>query len=726
MNASPDRVLEDAEGLAELTLYTPALLFTADATGQFEYINARWRDYVGEGADGMLGSGWTKFIHPDDTGRVFDEWTRAIALGVPYKSQWRFVRNDGTYRWTEIRAEARRDDAGNIQRWFGCGTDVDAQRRALEALDFLAETGATVAAPQNDVASLLDRLAHAALEGLADISIFDIKEEDGTPTRFVVASPRTRQSSLEVTRAFRPPGPDEPHPIARALHDGQAIHIPFVDETFIQGQISPPSRQAAWRFVDIRSIVCAPMVTSGQTLGALTLLRTGASVPFDGADLKVIQEVARRAAIAVENMRLKDRERREALNLRAFADVGAALGASLGLRTTLDEAMRVIVPERADWAFVNLTDEHGDLRLAGVFHRDAEVGRFLSRHVGQLYARGDNRQGSAAVVRDRVPLFLEEIDYVEKRRTVSADVLDTFSQAGLESVIIVPLYSSSAVRGTLHLCMNKGGRKFARTDVEFFAELARRMAPAIANAEHFERERRVAQSFQDAALPASLPNVARFSFYAIYEAGKSEALVGGDWYDAFSLDDGRIVVSIGDVAGSGLTAAVTMSGVRQAIRAAAHVNADPNVILAAADHAVQEDAEHRFVTAFVGVIEPDDEVTIHYQSAGHPAPLLWAPDGSLTELDHDGPPLGIAADRARQSHRCVLPAGSLLALYTDGLTESTRDILEGEARVRDALLDPSVHRAQDPAKMLHDRVLAEASRDDVAILIVKTSGDRRP
>ena len=372
------------------------------------------------------------------------------------------------------------------------------------------------------------------------------------------------------------------------------------------------------------------MVIPGRVMGALTLLRTGTSVPFEAPDVRVIEEVARRAAVAIENVRLKEREARAARNLQFFADMGESLSESLGLQATLDAAIQVIVPARADWAYINLTDEHGDLRLAAVYHPDETKRRAIAAHIGELFARDDGLEGTTPdVIRTRSPVLRETVDYTNAARIVNPPVLEALWNAGYARFVVVPLFAGAAVRGTVHLNASGTERIFTQADVDFFAEFARRLAPAVANAELFERERRVARSFQDAALPSSLPDVPGFAFDAIYEAGRAEALVGGDWYDAFSLVDGRIVVSIGDVAGSGLSAAVTMASVRQAIRGAAHVLADPNVMLDAADRSL-DDPEGRFVTAFAGVIDPVAR-TITYQTAGHPSPLLRTRDGGLTE-----------------------------------------------------------------------------------------------
>lgn len=513
---------------------------------------------------------------------------------------------------------------------------------------------------------------------------------------------------MNAIQAFETPKKGESHPIARAMFMGKALHIPYVDEAFIQLSITPKQRQEAWRTVDIRSLVCAPLITSSQDLGALTLLRTGKSVPFEMQDVNVIEEVARQAAVTIENIRLKKREQQSARNIQAFADIGKALAECLGVRQTLNAVMRAIVPKHADLAFINLLDEDGDLRPFAVHYHDQSMKQELSfAHADHMHTGSDDWESARKVIQTRLPLFV---------RNTTHWTFETIGDIGPASMAIIPLITGSSVRGTLHLYMENK----AHLDIDFLQELAHRIASAVANAEVFERERRVAQSFQEAALPSSLPTVPGFVFHAIYEAGKTEATVGGDWYDAFSLVDGRIVVSIGDVAGSGLSAAVTMANVRQAIRAAAHVRADPAVMLTAAEHAVLEDPEQRFVTAFVGVIDPaPGSARITYQSAGHPPPILWKPTGKLSKLQNQGPPLSLRMGRKQRNKICTLPSGSLLILFTDGLIESTHDVLEGERSVWEALLNPSLHAAKNPAKILHDTVLIEGSRDDTAILMVK-------
>lgn len=245
-----------------------------------------------------------------------------------------------------------------------------------------------------------------------------------------------------------------------------------------------------------------------------------------------------------------------------------------------------------------------------------------------------------------------------------------------------------------------------------------RRQAGVAARTNFAREHRASLAFQQAALPRRLPVVPGLSFSAIYEAAQADALVGGDWYDAFALRDGRIVLSAGDVSGNGLNAAVTMSAVRQAIRGAAQLYPDPVAVLDAADRVLRSEQPDTIVTAFVGVLEPQT-LGFAYASAGHPPALLSRHDGTVVELTAVDLPLGLRDERTRvESQWMILPDRSLLVLYTDGLTEATRDILEGERRVHAALSSPAIAAASEPAEALRNAVLTEAV-DDVAILIVR-------
>lgn len=241
----------------------------------------------------------------------------------------------------------------------------------------------------------------------------------------------------------------------------------------------------------------------------------------------------------------------------------------------------------------------------------------------------------------------------------------------------------------------------------------------------YEREHAIATSLQHAALPAALPDIPGFQFDAFYESAQDEANIGGDWYDAVCLNDGRILISVGDVAGSGLEAAVTMAAMRQAIRAVAQVYADPLTMLDAADRTLKEQHPGSMVTAFVGVVDPVTH-SMKYASAGHPPPLLREPDGTITMLRAQSLPLGLRLRDDRSEAVARVAPGSLAVFYTDGLSESTRDVFDGERRLCAALEDPLVRNSDHPATAIKEAVFAGASAvDDVAVLAMRVgSADR--
>jgi serine phosphatase RsbU (regulator of sigma subunit)/anti-sigma regulatory factor (Ser/Thr protein kinase) len=266
-------------------------------------------------------------------------------------------------------------------------------------------------------------------------------------------------------------------------------------------------------------------------------------------------------------------------------------------------------------------------------------------------------------------------------------------------------------------------RTIERDDVardEALTELARTNVAQEYLKRELDREHRASTAFQEAALPSRLPSVPGMQFRAIYRAAKAEALVGGDWYDAFRMDDGRIFLSIGDVMGSGLLAAVTMGAVRQALRGAAQILAEPMEILDAADRALRSEQPDRIVTAFVGILDPITLV-FTYASAGHPPPLIRSASAEISTLGGSGLPLGLRATQTFNSepaNATILENSSLMVLYTDGLIEATHDIEVGEARVRQALETPTVWNAENPAAAISDFVLDEVL-DDVAILTIR-------
>jgi serine phosphatase RsbU (regulator of sigma subunit)/anti-sigma regulatory factor (Ser/Thr protein kinase) len=291
-----------------------------------------------------------------------------------------------------------------------------------------------------------------------------------------------------------------------------------------------------------------------------------------------------------------------------------------------------------------------------------------------------------------------------------------------DSSIVVPLQLGGQTFGTMTFAYAESGRVYRSEDGELFEEIARRVALAIDHAARFAQERRIAEGLQRTSLPATLPTIDGISLDAVYQPARADERVGGDWYDAFEVAGEKLIVTVGDVMGSGVDAAVTMNAVRQSIRGAAEVTFDPVTILNAAGRALVKNGADRIVTAFVGVLDLKSG-TMTYASAGHPPACVRSNDGSISMLTSTGVPLGIAIDEVEERSRSTqLRPGDLLVLYTDGLTELHRDPISGEQELISSLRDipDNVSAAEEIRKAL----IAGDPYDDVAILTLRMLGDR--
>lgn len=304
----------------------------------------------------------------------------------------------------------------------------------------------------------------------------------------------------------------------------------------------------------------------------------------------------------------------------------------------------------------------------------------------------------------------------------TAGTVPTFDDVPSDSspgVLDFALIARDRTLGVLRVARPTGSAHAVATNRELFEDLAVRIAVAIDSAQIYAREHHVADTLQRALLPDRLPHPGTQHFDAAYLPGAEEAIVGGDWYDAFSLPDGRIAVSIGDVAGHGLRAAIVMGEVRQAFRAAALNPKSPSLVLERANTIMNMRANPVMVTAIFGIIDPTTS-TLTYAVAGHPPPVLGMPDGTVQRLPADGIPLGIADTIDARDWTFTLPSGSIIAFYTDGLIEYSRDVIAGEERLLEAMRAEVFEPSATPARSLLRRIFATTKNtDDVAALVVR-------
>jgi serine phosphatase RsbU (regulator of sigma subunit) len=312
-------------------------------------------------------------------------------------------------------------------------------------------------------------------------------------------------------------------------------------------------------------------------------------------------------------------------------------------------------------------------RVKRVLQADTAAVLLLDRSAGQLVATAASgieeevRQGvriplgtgfAGRVAASREPVILTTVDHTTVRNPLLVD-------RGIRSLLGVPLLAGGNVIGVLHVG-SLSGRPFGRQDAELLQLAADRAALAL-HSLMSQDDALAAVALQRSLLPTALPVMPGLDLAARYVTGSGA--VGGDWYDVFALPDGRLGVVVGDVAGSGLEAAVIMGRMRSALRAYALETADPATVLRLLDRKIQYFEPDAMATVLYGLYTPGTSELVA-SSAGHLPPVLAAPGvpAGLLPVEPD-PPIGTADDPRRRSATAFIPPGALLCCFTDGLVE---------------------------------------------------------
>jgi phosphoserine phosphatase RsbU/P len=238
----------------------------------------------------------------------------------------------------------------------------------------------------------------------------------------------------------------------------------------------------------------------------------------------------------------------------------------------------------------------------------------------------------------------------------------------------------------------------------------------------------LAQTLQESLLPSRLPIIPGLQVAARYVAGGTGAEVLGDFYDVFPSVRGSWGMVVGDVCGKGVSAAKSTALARYTLRAEAHRETRPRLILAALNQALLEwlTDDPRFLTAIYATVRPTAVgATVQICSGGHPLALVHRADGRVQTFGQPGTLLGILHDPDLYDSRALLRPGDSLVLFTDGVTEARGHVdheLYGEDRLRDVIAglgDMSAARIADTIQQAALAFSGGASSDDTVALVLK-------
>ncbi|WP_211266900.1 SpoIIE family protein phosphatase [Nonomuraea candida] len=441
-------------------------------------------------------------------------------------------------------------------------------------------------------------------------------------------------------------------------------------------------------------------------------------------------------ALDISHSRARDR-------LALLREASVRIGSTLEVGKTAQELADLAVPVLADYVTVDLSqaalpDAEPLQRLAAT-----EVSIPVFRRAGVASVHDGIPEslwpvGQAVFVPPRSPFTT----VMASRRPHFEAVLDTspgtwldqdpdrariIRRTGMHTLIIVPLEARGDLLGIAVFVRNANPAPFTRDDLLLAEELAARAALSLDNARRYTRERTTALALQRDLLPRDLTGGAAVEVASRYLPSDVHEGVGGDWYDAIRLPGSRLALVVGDVTGHGIHAAATMGRLRTAVRTLAYLELPPAELLARLDHLVAVDAcaepEAAGATCLYAVYDPATR-RCTMATAGHPPPAVVDPSGevSFPRLP-SGTPIGLGLGSYR-SLDLDLAAGTVLALYTDGLIETRQaDLDAGMARLGAALAGRAagaVELAGLCGSVIHAMLGDAPAEDDVALLLART------
>ncbi|WP_052489629.1 SpoIIE family protein phosphatase [Streptomyces sp. 150FB] len=436
---------------------------------------------------------------------------------------------------------------------------------------------------------------------------------------------------------------------------------------------------------------------------------------------------------STELQALSGRAEEAGRRLKLLYDATVGIGTTLDVTRTAEELAEVAVPQFADHVTVDLAEPvlRGEEAVGTqkVLRRTATAGIRLGH---PLLPTGTPIKFSATGPRLRGvgtgrAVIEPDLHQAVEWQTQDVRRAEQVLAYGIHSLISAPLSARGSFLGVANFWRSGNSETFRDDDLALAEELCARAAVSIDNARRYTREHDMAVTLQRSLLPSSLP--AQNALDVAYRYLPAQKNVGGDWFDVIPLPGTRVALVVGDVVGHGMHAAITMGRLRAAVHTFSALDLQPGEVLAHLDELVdvldrsEETAESAGAiagaTCLYAIYDPVDR-RCTMARAGHPPPAIVYPDGTVEFLELPaGPPLGVGG-LPFETAEVVVPEGSRLVLYTDGLIENRgRDIDEG----LDKLARTLGLAGEDPERMCEavlDAMPPAHATDDIALLVART------
>jgi PAS domain S-box-containing protein len=627
-------------------------------------------------------------LHPDDRHRVGEALRQAIDTCGTYEAEYRVVRPDGSTRWVQARGQALADESGRAVRMLGAAYD-------------------TTAARDDDV-----RVARV-LESMA--SAFFFLDRDWRFTYVNAEAERVlgrRREELlggEVWTLFPDAVGSDFETRYRAV---AATGQPATFEAYYPAPLDAWFEVHAWPDPDGVSVYFLDVTGRRRTLVELEAARS--------------QAVAAHAATTAAANRLQ-----------LLATVGDDLSATLDVHEAVARLGQHLVPALADWCLVTLVDEHGGLLDVGCQHVDPGmldvVRTYRDARLSALSA--DSYLHEVWRTARPVTVAAGATEAITRFLAADSPARDLIRRLAPEALECLPLRAHGRTVGLITLFHGAEQGPLAPEDLLLVTEVADRAGLALDNARLYSAQRRIAESLQRSLLTAPVePD--HLQVVVRYQPAAQAARIGGDWYDAFLTPDGSTVLVIGDVMGHDIEAAAHMGQVRSLLRGIAYTTgAAPAAVLSGLDAAMQGLSVDTTATVVIARLEQDEDerrrgvTRLRWANAGHPAPVLLTPDGTVTPLAALPPQLllGIDPGTYRSDASIAVDRGSTILMFTDGLVERRdRGLEQGLRELRETVAGLAGETLDDLVDGVLAAMVPPGHDDDVALVAVRLHHLDRP
>ncbi len=472
-------------------------------------------------------------------------------------------------------------------------------------------------------------------------------------------------------------------------------------------------------FLSLGIHVVVPMSSPTRRVGALCLGGKMNGEPFSGRELEFLNSLSNIAATALENalmfQRLAAVNRRldrKVQELNTLFEVGKELNLTLDASRILRILQHTVMGQMTVGRMIMLIDDEDGPEVV--------IDRW--RENDDLH----DALGDAALCRRlfglSVPLHLPQ--------QPGKPEFSALEKAGVHAVI--PMRLQDETGGVLLLGPRLSGQTFNDEDLDFLSTLCNRVLVSLENVRLFEEtlekqrleeEMAIAKEIQQRLVPSVFPKA---EDYEIFGVNLPSLLVGGDYFDCIPLD-GRLALTIGDVSGKGVGAALLMSNLHAALHVLLQSQPPMNELIGRLNELIYRNTNFdKFITLFYAEFDPHHR-RLRYVNAGHNPPLLCHADGRIELLEEGGLIIGMLPDVEYAVGSAELESGDLLLAYTDGITDarnSAGDLFE-EERLRQLALEAARLRlgAEETARRVTDAVDAFAAgmpqADDITLLVLK-------